>query len=398
PEPPRLVLTVVWDGGGWSGLETWPDAWPRLRALMDRGTSVTNAIAGSSPSVTPPIHASIGTGTFPKQHGIVDIPVRDGDEVVSSYEGRSPKYIAVPALADLYDAATANASKVVMFGYKTWHLGMIGHGAHLPGGDKDVAAIVEEDASIVTNPAYYSLPGYLADFPGLRQHVRAVDAADGRRDGRWLGGADLAEVESQRASPVWALRQTAMLKALVRREGLGDDDVPDLVFTNYKHIDAVGHDYGLLSPEMESIIRYSDAQLAELVRFLDREVGRGEWVLALTADHGPAPDLPSKQGFPIHMQRLRAHTAAHFGLAADELIQDERSTGFWLDRDVMAANGITPEDVADFLVGYTIDDNRDPAKELSDAFAERRDEPIFAAAFPGAAMGKVWHCVRKGAG
>src|SRR5918997_1552601 len=37
--PPRLVVVVVWDGGGWNVLERWPDAWPTLGRMMRAGIS-----------------------------------------------------------------------------------------------------------------------------------------------------------------------------------------------------------------------------------------------------------------------------------------------------------------------------------------------------------------------
>ena len=66
----------------------------------------------------------------------------------------------------------------------------------------------------------------------------------------------------------------------------GADDVPDILFTNYKQIDLVSHAESMNSPQMESVVRASDEALGDLVRILNREVGRGQWVLALTADHG----------------------------------------------------------------------------------------------------------------
>ena len=97
PDPPKAILTVVWDGGGWDVLNTWPDAWPFMRKLMEEETLIENAIVGSSPSVTPAVHATIGTGTFPKEHTIVDIPWRqDADNVVGAFAQKTPDHLAVP--------------------------------------------------------------------------------------------------------------------------------------------------------------------------------------------------------------------------------------------------------------------------------------------------------------
>ena len=71
--PPKLLLTLVWDGAGRNVLDEWPDDWPFLASLIERGVWFDDAEIGSSPSNTPPTHATIGTGAFPRRHGVVDL-------------------------------------------------------------------------------------------------------------------------------------------------------------------------------------------------------------------------------------------------------------------------------------------------------------------------------------
>ncbi|MGH2820628.1 MAG: alkaline phosphatase family protein, partial [Actinomycetota bacterium] len=115
-EKPRLVVVVIWDGGGTNVLQRWPQAWPFLKSIMDRGAYIDDATVGSSPSLTPPVHATVGTGDFPSEHGIVDIPQRSGGIVADSYRDRSPQFLELPTIADLHDRRTANAARVGMFG------------------------------------------------------------------------------------------------------------------------------------------------------------------------------------------------------------------------------------------------------------------------------------------
>lgn len=397
-EPPRVILTVVWDGGGWNVLDTWPNAWPFTKKIMAAGTSVANAIVGSSPSVTPAIHTTIGTGTFPKQHGIVDIPVRDGSEVVGSYDQTTPKYLEVPTLADLWDRRVGNAAKVAMFAYKAWHLGMIGHGAYVPGGDHDIAVISERSqGDLITNPEWYSLPSYLHSLEGFEDDVRSVDLDDGKLDSKWMGHEVLNDPNRLRHTPVWALWQTRIAKAIIDGEGFGDDAIADLFYTNYKQVDDVGHDWNMLNPEMREILRYSDEELKKLTRFMNRRVGEDRWVLVFTADHGQSPDPQAARAWPIRIQLLQADVAEHFGVPQEELFQDERPVGFWLDLDTIEREGITAEDVANFLVQYRLKDNLRPGEKPPDQYLPRLEEPIFAAAFPSERMGEVWRCVKQNA-
>ena len=65
PNPPKLLVTMVWDAGGMDTLQAHPSAWPFLKSLMDRGTFYANATVGSSPTSTAQGHATIGTGASP---------------------------------------------------------------------------------------------------------------------------------------------------------------------------------------------------------------------------------------------------------------------------------------------------------------------------------------------
>lgn len=396
PRPPRVILTVVWDGGGWNVLDRWPGAWPFLRSLMHRGASVQDVTVGSSPSVTPAIHTTIGTGTFPRQHGIVDIPIRDGAGTVNSYEARSPTYLEIQTLADMYDRQVGNRSKIGMLAYKSWHLGMIGHGAYIPGGDRDIAVIAERtQGALVTNPSWYSLPSYLQEVDGFEDDVRTVDLDDGRIDSKWMGHEVLDDATKLRHTPVWTLYQTRLLKALLENEGYGDDRVTDLFFVNYKQIDDVGHDWNMLNPEMREVLGYADDALEDLAAHLDRTVGRGEWVVVYTADHGQSPDPKAVGAWPIHMGILTENVARHFGLEIKELFQDTRPVGFWLDAATMAVEGITQGEIADFVIDYRLEDDVRDDGDIPAQYQERRREPVFAAAFPSRSLPRIWRCATR---
>lgn len=394
-KPPRLVLTIVWDGGGWDVLERWPHAWPTLARMMKQGASVRGVTVGTSPSVTPASHATIGTGVWPRRHGIVDIPQREGDAVISSFPARSPRLLNVPTFADLFDRSTGNEAKVGMIAYLFGHLGMMGHGAELPGGDLDTAVIADGGpGGLITNPDYYTLPPYLQDVGGYEDDVNTVDRSDGKADHEWMGH-DLRQLDIQRHSPVWELYQTRLLKALVAGDDYGSDGVTDLLFVNYKEIDDAGHNWNMLNPEMRSTLRYADQSLAGIERFLNREVGKKRWVIALTADHGQAPDPRAVGAWPIRMQVLTNDLAARFDVPVEDLLDDERPVGLWLDAANAASAGISEGDVANWLIDYRLEDNVPATEKLSPQYAKRRREPVFSAAFPGRGLGRIWRCARE---
>jgi predicted AlkP superfamily pyrophosphatase or phosphodiesterase len=393
PAPPKLIMTIVWDGGGWNVLDQWPDAWPHLSEMMTGGTSVEDATVGSSPSITPSIHTTIGTGTWPSQHGIVDMVFRVGDEIVGSFIGLSAKNLEVPTLADLYDRATGNVAKIGLIGLRAWHIGMVGHGAALEGGDKDIVGIGElSTGRLRTQTEHYSLPPYLNDVPGMEDDIRTVDMGDGEVDGLWMGHDLLGNVEDVIDSPAWVPYQTRLLEALIEGEGFGQDEVGDLIFTNYKQIDLLGHAWNMLNPEVEDALRYSDAQLPRLEEFLNEEVGEGQWVLALTADHGQQPDALAVGAIPIAITELVDDIGERFDVDPKELVEQDRPTALWLNGDFMAERGITADEISDFLVDYRFKENA--IHTFPDEYDDRMDERLFSAAFPGARLDEVLRCAR----
>ncbi|MEA2451761.1 MAG: hypothetical protein QOG04_471 [Actinomycetota bacterium] len=384
---PRLIMTVVWDGGGWNTLQQWPGAWPNLKRFMATGTSIAGVTVGSNPSVTPAIHANIGTGSFPAAHGIVSIPQRRGPFIEDSWAGHSPHNLLVQTLADMYDPRTNNRAKVGLLAEQDWHLGMIGHGAALNKGDKDIAILTRTEP-FETNSRYYRLPSYMQHVPGFQADLKTIDKSDGTKNGEWLGHTLPTSHGSGFANPVWSLYQMRLLRKLLNEEGFGKDKVPDLFYTNFKQIDEVSHAYFLQSPEMHYTIPYSDKALAGLVRWMNEHVGKNRWVLAMTADHGVGPRFDKADAWAIDMDELLIDTAVHFHVRVTDLFQNQRPQGFWLNPTTMQREGITLAEMSNFLLDYTMKNNVRDGQRVRKQYRDRLGEHLFAAAFPS---NKVTH-------
>jgi hypothetical protein len=401
PRAPRLIVQVVWDGGGWNVLERWPRAWPHLASLIAGGTSVAGATVGSSPSVTPAIHATMGTGEFPRRHGVVDIYMRNEDgEVTGALNGGPADELELPTVADVFDRRNDNRPKVGALTYRFFHLGMMGHGGMLRGADRDFVAIAAREEGdevtgpgrMITNRDLYKLPYYLDDVPGWEDDLRTVDVQDGKLDGRWMRHGDLTDPTAVRHSPVWTLYQTRLIKEMLAREDFGENRVPDLFFTNYKQVDDVGHDYNMVEPQMREILEYSDRSLEGLTRWLDRKVGERRWVLVFTADHGQQPSAQSLDAWPIGITPLQKDIARRFGVSYERLFEGERPVGLWVDRGVQRQEDVTLAEMAQFVLGYTIGDNMETTEGVPEQYLGRRGERLFDAAFPSKRMGEVWDC------
>ncbi|MEX2203096.1 MAG: alkaline phosphatase family protein [Actinomycetota bacterium] len=389
-QPPRLIVTLVWDAGGRSVLDTYPEDWPVLRSLIDGGVWYENASVGSSPSITPATHATIGTGAFPMRTGQTDAEFRIGDDLVRAGE-LGPVLLMEPTLGDLYDRAMGNEPIVGALASVTWHLNMASHGALWGGGDRDIAVLrvpgrsINEGAEGTTwnlqgrfSP-YFEFPEYVNDLPPLSSYTEEVDGADGARDGKWLTNS-IEQYEQGWATPARIPYQGQMVEEVLAREGFGADEVPDLLFVNFKAIDHVSHIWSANSPEMQDTLRRQDEDLGRFIGFLDEQVGQGSWVLVLTADHGAQFDPEVSGAFQVTPGQLEQDLEAAFPSAVQgSVFQAVRTSQIYVNEDAMQASGYTFQQIARFVLDYTKEQGAtDPSRVPSDELEDR----VFAAAFP----------------
>lgn len=381
--PPRLVVTIVWDGGGLNTLAEHPRAWPFLERIQARGISYENMEIGSTPSVTPPIHTTLGTGAFPRRHGIPNVRMTTADgRYIDPMELNSPRYIRTPSLGDLYDDARGDRPLVGVVATVNWHLGMIGKGALFPGGDRDVAALFTSSGATYGDPGIYEIPTELADEDGLLAATEELDAEDGAKDERWRGH-ELSDPAIRYASPAYVDWFGDRLRAAIDSRGFGRDRVPDLLFTNFKSIDDSGHRWGMLSPETGDVLAATDAELEELVEHLDSRVGKRRWVVIVTADHGTSMFPEQSGGWAIRGHDLRVDLNRAFDLAEGPLFERVNSAGIFLNDDAAAAADLDLEEVGDWLLDYTALDNLYEIDALPDYYAGNADVPLFDAVVAG---------------
>ena len=74
---PKVILTIVMDGGGRSLYEAWPDAWPVIKGLAARGVEYTDAKVTQLETATAVSHVAIGTGGYPFTTRIVGNEIYD---------------------------------------------------------------------------------------------------------------------------------------------------------------------------------------------------------------------------------------------------------------------------------------------------------------------------------
>jgi arylsulfatase A-like enzyme len=303
---PKVVVTFVFDGGGWNVLDHFPDDWPELRALMGESANFRNAIMGSFPAVTACAHATIGTGTFPNRHGVTGHNLRDEHGVVrKAYDTPGlarPDDIWLPTLSDLWHEQTG--AWVGQIGYQVWHLGMMGFGGrNRPVDDLPVGVFWDEDGTATWqphNPELYRLP---ASMPLPETYERYLEEFD---DPGWDAQFTPVGRQSPCCRPPIVRYQGDVIEAAFDSEPIGETGTSSLLYTTYKSPDYTGHVYGMASKWTGLQLRAVDEQLGRLRRMLDERFP-GEYALIVTADHGQCP-LPDSVGGvrldPIQLEHL----------------------------------------------------------------------------------------------
>jgi hypothetical protein len=385
PKPPKLIFTVVIDGGGWNALQQHPDSWPTIRSLMDEGVTYVNATIGSAPSITGALHATFGTGVYPRTHGLPGHVMRDGDgKRVDVYlDAADPRFLEAPTVSEIWDVSNANRPIVGTFAFEGWHLGMIGHGAQRQGGDKDIAVLWErEEQEWWTNEDYYSLPPGIEEFDTTRlaEYEEELDARDGLTDGAWFGHSveELREPTIRPGSPAFVQLTGDAVVDYILGSDLGRDDLTDLFWVEMKMPDFAGHSWNMVRPEQADVLKETDLQIARMKAALDEVVGPENYLLVLSADHGqqPLPDLHG--GWRINTGEVKADLVERFG----DVIEQVTPADIFLDMDAMAREGWEPEDVARFLGAYTVADSIPEGAPGADLVPEGRlDDRVFAGAF-----------------
>lgn len=391
--PPRMIFNIVLDGGGWNALQYHSQTWPNMRRMMETGTTFVNATIGSAPSITGALHATMGTGVYPIEHGIPGNQLRgaDGKNTDAWLENADPRYLEVPTVSELWDEQNNNEPIVATVSYEGWHLGMIGHGAQREGGDHDIAVLWEaEENSWWINEEFYELPEYLqtTDLSTLESYEEGLDPRDGLEGDGWFGH-DLEEIQddtTRPATPAFVRFTGDAIEEVLRNEDFGKDSLTDIMWVEMKMPDYAGHRWNMLGAEQGDVLAETDAQVGRFIEILDDVVGAGNYLVTLTADHGQQPLPDTFGGWRINSKELERDIEDRFG----PIVEKVTTVDMYLDMDAVAERDLDLSDVARYLGTYTLGDNIPDAAPGRDRVLEfRLDEALFAGAFSTDYLGSL---------
>jgi predicted AlkP superfamily pyrophosphatase or phosphodiesterase len=329
---PKLVVLLVVDQMRGDYVDKFLPQWTGgLRRLVDEGAWFRDAAYPYAATETCVGHSTISTGSFPATHGMVSNSwwdrkeqkmvtcTSDPDPNVKNigYAGATPKgadsawRMAVPSFAEELKFQTSGATRVITFSLKA-------RAAITMAGHKADAATWFDGGGWVTSTPYGTLPfmeeqakshPVKADF-GKTWSLSLPESAywygekalgavppDGwdltfphpLRGKSGVGEPDSAFYEQWAASPYADTALTELAEKAVDELKLGHATGTDFLAVSYSSVDYVGHAFGPRSREIQDILVRLDKDLGHLFAHLDEKVGRGKYVVALSADHGVVP-------------------------------------------------------------------------------------------------------------
>ena len=342
---PRIAVLLVVDGMRSDYFDRYAAAMPTLTRMRRQGAWFSQARSTVLPTVTGVGHATIGTGTDPRLHGIVvnTLYNRVTGRSQQAYDKLDPRELMALTLADIWNLSTDGRAVIIGHGGAIRATaGLVGRGACLVNGRPVLAASYSTaDAGWETNADCYVMPAALKAFNGKRYWTDA--------GGTWMGH-DIATPTKFRASATFQRFEAEALIAVMEGQPIGADDITDLVMVNMKGPDYTGHAYGPDSAEITATLAELDTQTARLLDVLERKAGAGQSVVIVTADHGMPPTPPD--GRRVYPDDIVAAIHQKFDPASKSVVkyyEDAANNQIYIDTARLASLGFTLKDVKDML-------------------------------------------------
>lgn len=325
---PKLVVGIIVDQMRWDYLYRYYDRYTEtggFKRLLQLGFSCENTMIPYIHTVTACGHAGMYTGTVPAVHGITgndwwdheiqnyrycteDTSVKTVGSSTAAAGAMSPVNMTVTTICDELKLATNFKSKVIGIALKD-------RGGILPAGHTaDAAYWYDTKTGNWISSTYYmkELPAWVSAFNvkkwvdtfyargwntlyPLNTYTQSTD--DNKPyENKPLGAGfpyNLSQFSGKNYNPVIVTPHgntltTEFAKAAVNNEKLGADNITDFLAISYSSPDYAGHSFGPNSIEEEDIFLRLDKELGELLDFLDAKVGKNQYLLFLSADHGAA--------------------------------------------------------------------------------------------------------------
>ncbi|MFN8315650.1 MAG: alkaline phosphatase PafA [Chitinophagales bacterium] len=328
-DKPKLVIGIVVDQMRWDFLYRYSAKYGNdgFKRLQREGYSCENTHIPYSLTFTAPGHTCIYTGSVPALHGITGNNWYDrivkkevyctSDKTVQpiggSFKGgqQSPHNLKVTTITDELRLATNFKSKVIALAIKD-------RSSILPGGHTSSGTFWYDDSTgnFITSSFYRKdLPQWVTAFNNRHlpeqylkndwkltlDYAKYEESSDD--DVSWennyddekkpvfthaISGFKPNQFKLMRNTPFGNSLTFEFAKAAIEGDTLGNRGVTDFLAVSFSPTDGVGHQFGPNSVEVEDMYLRFDKEMASFIQYLDTKVGKGNYLLFLSADHGAA--------------------------------------------------------------------------------------------------------------
>ncbi len=323
---PKLVVGIVVDQMRWDYLYRYYERFGNngFKRLLKNGFSCQNTYLNYIPSYTAPGHTSIFSGAIPAVHGIV------GNDWVDQKTGRnqycaqddsargiggsqqagkmSPRQMKTTTIGDELRLASNFRSRV--FGVALKDRGAIFPAGHTANGafwfDDSTGNFISSDfygknlPAWLTSfnnkkwPEYYLGKSWETLYP-IESYTQSIEDENNYEE---LKTGELKPVfphlatadnfKQIRSLPQGNTLTFKLAKEILTQEKLGQGSATDMLTISLSSTDYIGHAYGPNSIEVEDMYLRLDKDFGIFLQYLDDEIGEGNYVIFLTADHGGA--------------------------------------------------------------------------------------------------------------
>ncbi|WP_329805195.1 alkaline phosphatase PafA [Flavobacterium facile] len=328
-EKPKLVVGIVVDQMKMEYLYRFANDFSDngFKKLMKKGFTFHNMHYNYMPTYTAPGHAAIFTGALPNVNGIVgndwfnkaigkEMYCTDDESVTTLVEGTesegkmSPKNLFSTTITDELKLSTNFKSKVIGISIKD-------RGAILPAGHfADWAFWYTKTGDFISSSFYgQKLPDWAIQFNGEKNYLKYVEKGwdlfksketynESLNDNNPYEGKlfkktpffpyDMKEMFNNndagvlRTTPYGNNLVADFAKKAIENEKMGADEITDFLTMSFSSTDYVGHVLGPRSIELQDTYLRLDETIADLLTYLDNKVGKGQYLVFLTADHAGA--------------------------------------------------------------------------------------------------------------
>ncbi len=401
---PKLLVGVVIDQMRYDYLYRFYEQYGDngFKRLMHKGMNFTYAHFNYVPTYTGPGHASIYTGTTPYYHGIISNDWYDRSQkkvfycvsdtayqTIGSANGSgkmSPHRLKTSTIGDQLRMSNNGLSRVFAASIKD-------RASILPGGHMANAAYwYDGDEGNFVSSSYYMdlLPDWVTKFNAEQVPAKLMstdwtlslaekeyeivmpDNGPGEKDVFGEGDntfphsfdkkSDLEKLDLIKSTPYGNTLLTDFVINLMKQEELGKGKYPDMLAVSYSSPDYIGHSYGPNSVEIMDTYVKMDQELARLFAALDAQVGAGNYLLFLTADHAVKPNAAYLEanrvptGFirtKLMKSELNDFAKAQFDV--DNLVETIESGNIYLDHKLLLENKLKLRSVSASLVTHMLD-------------------------------------------